>query len=358
MIRFTHGDIFAASVEAIVNPVNCVGVMGRGLALQFKRRHPDAFQAYRRACAERRLRPGRMFMFDTGRDTPRWIVHFPTKRHWRDRSAIGDIEAGLRGLAATLASHRIRSVAIPPLGCGLGGLDWRAVRPLITACLADLPGTVIVLEPATEAELCAGTGVRLREEREPMTRNTTSIFDHGATLVPDIVTEAEEERILLRISQAPWMTDLSRRVQHYGFRYDYRQRGTGRHDPAPPFPRWATVIGERLSPFFDGAMPEQCIVNEYRPGQGIGMHADHASFGDVVVSLSLADAWTMNFRPCSARPYVRDGLASDEVALLPRRSALVLRGSARSAWMHGIDPAANASRDATRISATFRTLAA
>ncbi len=310
-----------------------------------------------------------MFMFDTGRDKPRWIVHFPTKRHWRDRSVIGDIETGLRDLAATLAGHGIRSVAIPPIGCGLGGLDWRAVRPLVTACLADMPGTVIVLEPAPEAEPCAGAGVRLREEREAMTRDTTSIFDHGATLVPDIVTEAEQQRILLRISQAPWMTDLSRRVQHYGYRYDYRGSANGRHDPAPPFPRWATVIGERLSPFFDGAMPEQCIVNEYRPGQGIGMHADHASFGDVVVSLSLGDAWTMNFRPRAARgtipprpppprPSAREGLASDEVALLPRRSALVLRGPARSAYMHGIDRTANASRSETRVSATFRTLAA
>ena len=113
-----------------------------------------------------------------------------------------------------------------------------------------------------------------------------------------------------------------------------------------------------LHRIFDGAMPEQCIVNEYRPGQGIGMHADHSSFGDVVISLSLADAWTMNFRPRSARPYVREGMASDEVALLPRRSALVLRGSARSAFMHGIDPAANASRSETRVSATFRTLGA
>ena len=358
MIHFTHGDIFAQPAEAIVNPVNCVGVAGAGLALQFKRRHPDAFLAYRRACAERRLRPGRMFMFDTGRDRPRWIVHFPTKCHWHDRSAIGDIEAGLRGLAATLAGHGIHSVAIPPIGCGLGGLDWRAVRPLVTACLADMPGTVIVLEPAPEAEPCAGAGVRLREEREAMTRDTTSIFDHGAALVPDIVTEAEEQRILLRISQAPWMTDLSRRVQHYGYRYEYRAPGAGRHDPAPAFPRWACVIGDRLAPYFDGQRPEQCIVNEYRPGQGIGMHADHASFGNIVVSLSLGDAWTMNFRPRSARPYVREGLASDEVALLPRRSALVLRGPASSAFMHGIDPAANASRSETRVSATFRTLAA
>jgi len=148
MIRFTHGDIFAQPAEAIVNPVNCVGVSGSGLALQFKRRQPNAFHAYRRACAEGRVRPGRMFMFDTGGDTPRWIVHFPTKRHWRDRSTIDDIEAGLRDLAAAIKRHGIRSIAVPPLGCGLGGLDWRAVRPLVTACLAGTPATVIVLEPA------------------------------------------------------------------------------------------------------------------------------------------------------------------------------------------------------------------
>ena len=183
-----------------------------------------------------------------------------------------------------------------------------------------------------------------------------TIFDQGAALVPDIVTEAEEERILLRISQAPWLADLSRRVQHYGYRYNYRGSTNGRHDPAPPFPRWATVIGDRLTPYFGGRRPEQCIVNEYRPGQGIGMHADHQSFGPAVVSLSLGDAWTMNFRPRSARPYVREGLASDEAVLLPRRAALVLRGRARSAWMHGIDRAANAHRAATRVSATFRTI--
>ena len=148
MIHFTRGDIFAQPAEAIVNPVNCVGVMGRGLALQFKRRHAHAFLAYRRECEAGRVQPGRMFMFETGRDRPRWILHFPTKRHWRERSAIGDIEAGLRDLAAAVERHGIRSIAIPPLGCGLGGLDWRAVRPLVAACLAGTPATVIVLEPA------------------------------------------------------------------------------------------------------------------------------------------------------------------------------------------------------------------
>ena len=184
-----------------------------------------------------------------------------------------------------------------------------------------------------------------------------SIFDDGARLVPNIVTDAEERRILMRIGDAPWLTDLSRRVQHYGYRYDYRQRAAGRHSPAPAFPRWVAAIADRLTPLFGGVRPDQCIVNEYQPGQGIGMHADHPSFGAVVVSLSLGADWRMNFRPRTVRPYARDGLASDEVALLPRRSALVLRDAARHDFMHGINPTANARRPDTRVSATFRTLA-
>ena len=183
-----------------------------------------------------------------------------------------------------------------------------------------------------------------------------SIFDQGVAIVHDIVTEAEERRILMRIADAPWLTDLSRRVQHYGYRYDYRGRSAGRHAPAPAFPRWAAFVADRLAPLFGGVRPEQCIVNEYPPGQGIGMHADHPSFGPVVVSLSLAAAWPMHFRPRSVRPYMRHGLASDETAVLPRRSVLVLRDQARSAWMHGIDATASAHQPGTRISATFRTL--
>ena len=93
-----------------------------------------------------------------------------------------------------------------------------------------------------------------------------SIFDQGARLVPDIVTEAEERRILMRVADAPWLSDLSRRVQHYGYRYSYTSRNAGRHTPAPAFPRWAIVIADRLRPLFDGVLPEQCIVNEYRSG--------------------------------------------------------------------------------------------
>ena len=114
-------------------------------------------------------------------------------------------------------------------------------------------------------------------------------------------------------------------------------------------------MADRLRDRFGGTLPVQCIVNEYRPGQGIGMHADHSDFGPVVASLSLAADWPMRFRPRSVRPYARDGLPGDEVAVLPRRSVLVIAGRARRDWMHGIDPADTAGEAATRLSATFRT---
>ena len=131
----------------------------------------------------------------------------------------------------------------------------------------------------------------------------TSIFAHGAVIVPDFITPAEEARILLRIGQAPWLTELSRRVQHFGFRYDYR--GGGSRVPAPAFPRWSAAMAERIRPHFGGALPVQCIVNEYRPGQGIGMHADHADFGAVVASLSLGADWPMRF-PSPPHPPLRE----------------------------------------------------
>ena len=184
----------------------------------------------------------------------------------------------------------------------------------------------------------------------------TSIFAHGAVIVPDFVTPAEEARILLRISQAPWLTELRRRVQHYGFRYSYS--GGGSREPAPAFPRWAQCMADRLRPHFGGTAPVQCIVNEYRPGQGIGMHADHRDFGGVVASLSLGADWPMRFRPRASRPYAAGALPGDEVAVLPRRSVLVLAGAARWTFMHGIDRVDSARETATRVSATFRTLSA
>lgn len=151
MIRFAHGDILKADAEALVNTVNCVGVMGRGIALQFKNLFPKNFKSYETACRRQEVQPGRMVVFDTGELTPpRFIINFPTKRHWRGKSRIEDIEAGLEALVKEIRARNIRSIAIPPLGSGLGGLDWSTVRPLIEGVLAAVPEVdAVVFEPGS-----------------------------------------------------------------------------------------------------------------------------------------------------------------------------------------------------------------
>lgn len=149
MIEYTTGNILEADTEALVNSVNCVGVMGRGIALQFKKAWPENFKAYAAACRRGEVRPGKVFVFETARLTnPRYIINFPTKRHWRGKSRIEDIEAGLNALVDEIRRRGIRSIALPPLGCGLGGLNWTEVRKLIERALGDLHGVhVIVFEP-------------------------------------------------------------------------------------------------------------------------------------------------------------------------------------------------------------------
>jgi O-acetyl-ADP-ribose deacetylase (regulator of RNase III) len=149
MIEFTTGDILESHAEALVNTVNCVGVMGRGIALQFKEQFPANFDAYAKACEREEVQPGRMFVFVTGRMTgPKFIVNFPTKRHWRGNSRIEDVELGLIALRNEIQKRRIRSIAIPPLGAGLGGLDWKQVRPRIEQTLGTLGDVdIVVYEP-------------------------------------------------------------------------------------------------------------------------------------------------------------------------------------------------------------------
>jgi O-acetyl-ADP-ribose deacetylase (regulator of RNase III) len=149
VIEFKQGDILEANVEALVNTVNCVGVMGRGIALQFKEAFPDNFKAYAAACKRDELQPGKMFVFERHQlRNPKFIINFPTKRHWRGQSRIGDIEAGLQSLVCEIRERGIKSIAIPPLGSGLGGLDWGEVRPRIEKALAPLHDvSVAVFEP-------------------------------------------------------------------------------------------------------------------------------------------------------------------------------------------------------------------
>lgn len=149
MIEFTSGDILKDDVDAIVNTVNCVGIIGRGIALQFKNAWPENFKAYEAACKREEVQPGRMFVYEVGQlTTPRYIINFPTKRHWRGKSRIEDIESGLKALVGEIRQRGIRSIAIPPLGSGLGGLDWNDVRPRIEAAMREVPDVrVRIFEP-------------------------------------------------------------------------------------------------------------------------------------------------------------------------------------------------------------------
>jgi O-acetyl-ADP-ribose deacetylase (regulator of RNase III) len=134
VIRYMTGDILRADADALVNTVNCVGIMGRGVALQFKNRFPLNFKAYKVACDRKEVQPGRMFVFETGTLTsPRYIINFPTKRHWKGKSRMEDVEVGLVALVNEIKTRKIRSIAIPPLGAGLGGLNWPEVRTRIVA---------------------------------------------------------------------------------------------------------------------------------------------------------------------------------------------------------------------------------
>ena len=149
MIEYKTGDLLSEDAEALVNSVNCVGVMGRGIALQFKNTFPENFKVYAAACKRNQVQPGRMFVFETGQLTnPRYIINFPTKRHWRGKSRMEDIETGLDALVQEIKERNIRSIALPPLGSGLGGLEWSEVRSRIAAVLQDLDDLrVVMFEP-------------------------------------------------------------------------------------------------------------------------------------------------------------------------------------------------------------------
>jgi O-acetyl-ADP-ribose deacetylase (regulator of RNase III) len=168
VIEAGTGSLLDADTEAIVNTVNCVGVMGKGIALQIRQAYPEIYEEYVRACKERLVRPGKMLFTPTGRLVgPRWIIHFPTKRHWKGRSKIEDIKSGLEALVRDVVARGVESVAVPPLGCGSGGLSWYDVRPLIEAAFEDVPVRVVLFAPGHTP---APAKMPVHTERPKMTR--------------------------------------------------------------------------------------------------------------------------------------------------------------------------------------------
>jgi O-acetyl-ADP-ribose deacetylase (regulator of RNase III) len=146
MIELTKGNLLTADVEALVNTVNCVGYMGKGIALQFKQAFPDNFESYQKACRAHEVKIGQMFVFKTrSMINPKYIINFPTKGHWREKSRLTVIKAGLKILIEEVRRLGIHSIAVPPLGCGLGGLKWQQVRPLIEEAFKEVPEVEVLL---------------------------------------------------------------------------------------------------------------------------------------------------------------------------------------------------------------------
>jgi O-acetyl-ADP-ribose deacetylase (regulator of RNase III) len=175
-LHLTHGDLLKQDdVDAIVNTVNCVGVMGKGIALQFKNKWPDNFTQYQAACKAGKVRPGTMHVYDAGAYAqPHFVINFPTKDHWRGNSKLSFIEDGLKDLIAQVQKLGIRSIAIPPLGCGNGGLNWADVKPMIEAAFAALPDVDVRLFEPGDAP--SAKNMEVRTARPKMTIGRAAIL--------------------------------------------------------------------------------------------------------------------------------------------------------------------------------------
>jgi len=219
MIEFKTGDLFLQDAEALVNTVNCVGVMGRGVALQFKKRFPDNFKAYAAACKRDEVIPGKMFVYETGTViNPRIIINFPTKRHWRGASRVEDIESGLHDLERVIKEYNIKSIVLPPLGCGLGGLNWDLVRKRIESHLEKLADTeVIVFEP----QGAPASGKMVKKRKVPnMTPGRAALIElmyrYLAGLLDPFVTLLEVHKLLYFLQESGENLRLKYAKAQYG----------------------------------------------------------------------------------------------------------------------------------------------
>ena len=207
MLEPRTGNILEDQATALVNTVNTFGVMGKGIALQFRHAFPENYEVYRRACRNGDVKPGHMLAVPTNRlENPRYIINFPTKRHWKGKSKIEDIKSGLVDLVAFLRREQIQSVAIPPLGCGNGGLNWSDVRPLIVEALAAVPNVSVHLyEPHGAPEV----GVMpVAAERPNLTSNGAALLsimmDYGIPGYHLTILEIQKLAYFLQAAGQPW----------------------------------------------------------------------------------------------------------------------------------------------------------
>lgn len=219
MITYKTGDLLNEDVEAIVNTVNCVGVMGRGIALQFKKCFPENFKVYATACKRKEMRPSKMFIYQTGLLlNPKYIINFPTKRHWRAKSRIEDIETGLMDLVKVIRNNNITSIALPPLGCGLGGLEWATVKVSIEQKLSKLEDVqIIIFQPkgAPKAQNMAKT-----REMPHMTSGRAALIElihrYFDGLLNPVITLLEVHKLMYFLQESGEQLKLNYKEGPYG----------------------------------------------------------------------------------------------------------------------------------------------
>lgn len=196
------GNLLEADVHALVNTVNTVGVMGKGIALQFKKAFPANFKAYANACKRSEVELGSMFVFDNGQITsPRFVVNFPTKGHWRSKSKIIDVERGLDDLVEVIRERGIESIALPPLGCGNGGLDWTVVEPIIRNRLAEVPVKVLLFVPTGAPVASKMVDLTVRPPLTPGKAALISILDRYSRIALD-ASIVEVQKLMYFLQEA------------------------------------------------------------------------------------------------------------------------------------------------------------
>lgn len=220
MIRITDGNLLTASVDALVNTVNTEGVMGKGIALQFKRAYPEVFDKYEADCKAGRVTLGSMHVVDLGGlvGGPRWVINFPTKGHWRAKSKLKDIEAGLDDLAKVIERLGIESIAIPPLGCGHGGLRWADVRPLIERKLQSLTNTQVLLFAPTGTP-AADEMPNKTQAPKPTVGNTAVVAlvsKYMSGLIEPVVRLLEVHKLMYFLQEAGEPLRLNYAAERYG----------------------------------------------------------------------------------------------------------------------------------------------
>ena len=220
MIETAHGNIVQDDAEALVNTVNCVGIMGRGIALQFRKAFPENYSQYKAYCDKGKMRPGVMFVHNLNRlHNPRYIINFPTKRHWKGRSRIEDIDLGLKALVAEVRKLGIKSVAVPPLGCGLGGLNWRVVKPMIVEAFRSLSDVQVLLhEPYASTQV--DDELTQSSSAPAMTEGRAALFGlmrrYLAAVMEPAVTLLEVHKLMYFLQESGEPLRLEYRKAWYG----------------------------------------------------------------------------------------------------------------------------------------------